>query len=104
MSIDSILIENRVFVPSDEFVAQGNVSGLAAYQALCQEAEDDYEGFWARLARENLTWQKPFTQVLDDSNAPFYHWFADVAHGKTNNSRSKCKQHTFNGSGKCCCI
>lgn len=77
MSIDSILTENRLFAPHPEFVANANVSGLAAYQALCQEAETDYEGFWGRLAREHLTWKKPFTQVLDESNAPFYHWFAD---------------------------
>ena len=77
MSIDSILTENRLFPPSPEFVAKANVAGLAAYQALCQEAEDDYQGFWGRLARENLSWHKPFTQVLDESNAPFYHWFAD---------------------------
>ena len=43
---------------------------MAAYQALCAEAERDYEGFWARLARENLIWQKPFTKVLDQSKAP----------------------------------
>ena len=77
MSIDTVLHENRLFPPSTEFVANANVSGLAAYQALCQEAEADYEGFWGRLARENLSWHKPFTQVLDESNAPFYQWFAD---------------------------
>ncbi len=77
MSIDSILTENRLFAPHPEFVANANVSGLAAYQALCQEAETDYEGFWGRLAREHLSWHKPFSQVLDESNAPFYHWFAD---------------------------
>ena len=62
MSIDTVLHENRLFPPSPEFVANANVSGLAAYQALCQEAEADYEGFWGRLARENLSWHKPFTQ------------------------------------------
>jgi len=77
MSIDSILTENRLFAPHPEFIANANVSGLAAYQALCQEAETDYEGFWGRLAREQLSWHKPFSQVLDESNAPFYHWFAD---------------------------
>ncbi|MBK9186358.1 MAG: acetate--CoA ligase [Moraxellaceae bacterium] len=93
MSIDTVLHENRVFAPSADFVAQGNVSGLEAYQALCQEAEDDYEGFWARLARENLTWKKPFTQVLDDSNAPFYHWFAD---GEMNVSYNCLDRHLPN--------
>lgn len=50
---------------------------MAQYQALCDEAERDYEGYWARLARENVQWTKPFTQVLDQSNPPFYKWFAD---------------------------
>ncbi len=77
MSIDSILTENRLFAPGADFVAKANISGLAAYQALCQEAETDYQGFWGRLARENLSWNKPFTQVLDESKAPFYQWFAD---------------------------
>jgi acetyl-CoA synthetase len=93
MSIESVLHENRLFAPSADFVAQGNVSGLAAYKALCQEAQDDYEGFWARLARENLTWHKPFTQVLDDSNAPFYHWFAD---GEMNVSYNCLDRHLPN--------
>jgi acetyl-CoA synthetase len=69
--------ETRVFSPSAEFVNQANVSGMAAYQALCQEAAQDYTGFWGRLARETLQWKKPFTQVLDESNAPFYKWFDD---------------------------
>jgi acetyl-CoA synthetase len=77
MAIDSILSEKRQFPPHADFVAQARVQGFAAYQALCQQAEDDYEGFWAKLARENLTWKKPFTQVLDESNPPFYRWFAD---------------------------
>jgi acetyl-CoA synthetase len=75
--IQSILNENRVFQPSEAFVKQANVSGMAAYQALCQAAEQDYEGYWAKLARETLLWQKPFTKVLDENNAPFYKWFED---------------------------
>jgi len=76
-NIESILHENRVFEPAQEFVEQANISGMAAYQALCQEAEEDYEGFWARQARDNLIWQKPFTNVLDQSDAPFFKWFDD---------------------------
>ena len=37
--------------PSAAFVAQATISGMAAYQALCAEAERDYTGYWARLAR-----------------------------------------------------
>jgi acetyl-CoA synthetase len=65
------------FAPSAEFVKQATISGMDAYKALCAEAEKDYAGYWARLAREHLSWKKPFTQVLDESNAPFFKWFAD---------------------------
>jgi acetyl-CoA synthetase len=76
-AIESMLVENRVFEPNPELVAQARVSGMEAYHALCAEAEADYEGFWARRARELLVWHKPFTQVLDQSNKPFYRWFQD---------------------------
>jgi acetyl-CoA synthetase len=76
-AIESILTETRVFPPADAFVQQANVSGMEAYQALCQEAATDYEGFWARLARQTIDWQKPFTRTLDETDAPFYRWFDD---------------------------
>jgi len=76
-NIQSVLHENRVFNPSDDFVRQANVSGMDAYKALCAEAEKDYAGFWARQARDTLLWHKPFTRSLDESNAPFYKWFED---------------------------
>ncbi|HUF19728.1 MAG TPA: acetate--CoA ligase [Burkholderiales bacterium] len=76
-TIESVLQETRVFAPSADFVKQANVSGMAAYQALCDEAARDYEGFWAKLAREHLLWQKPFNKVLDQSNPPFFKWFHD---------------------------
>ncbi|HQU47583.1 MAG TPA: acetate--CoA ligase [Casimicrobiaceae bacterium] len=75
-NIQSVLQENRHFAPSAAFVAQANVKP-ADFAALNAEAERDYEGFWGRLARENLAWHKPFTKVLDASNPPFYRWFAD---------------------------
>ena len=77
MSIESSLNETRVFKPSDAFVAQANVSGMAAYQAMAKAAQDDYQGFWAKLARDNIQWHKPFTKILDESNAPFFKWFED---------------------------
>ena len=75
--LESVLHEDRVFTPSAQTVAGATVSGMEGYQALCAEAERDYEGFWARLARETLSWHKPFTKVLDESRAPFYTWFED---------------------------
>ena len=76
-NIDSILIENRVFPASDDFRQKASVPGMEAYKALCEQAETDYEGFWGGLARDNLSWHKPFTKVLDESKPPFYRWFYD---------------------------
>jgi acetyl-CoA synthetase len=75
--IESILTETRVFPPADAFVKQANVSGMEAYRALCGEAEADYEGFWAKLARQHIDWRTPFSRTLDESRAPFYTWFED---------------------------
>ena len=76
-TIESVLHEDRIFEPSNDFVKQANVSGLKFYETLCAAAEKDYEGFWAGLAKEHLLWNKPFNKTLDSSNAPFYKWFHD---------------------------
>lgn len=89
-AIESVLVENRVFPPSDATVKAARISGMAAYEALCKEAERDFEGYWARLARENVQWTKPFTKVLDESKAPFYKWFED---GELNASANCLDRH-----------
>lgn len=89
------LHEHRVFNPPADFAANATISGMDAYRKLCDEAASDYEGFWARLARENLDWQKPFTQTLDESNAPFYKWFAD---GQLNASYNCLDRNLTNGN------
>ena len=89
-TVQSMLVENRVFPPSEQAVKAARVSGMQAYEALCAEADNDFEGFWARLARENVQWSKPFTQTLDESNAPFYKWFAD---GELNASANSLDRH-----------
>ena len=77
MGIESVLHEHRTFHPDQTFVDQAHVSGMAAYEKLCAAANENYEKFWADLARELIVWKKPFTQTLNDSNAPFYKWFED---------------------------
>src|SRR5512144_985483 len=67
----------HIYPPPEAAVKSAHVSGMAAYQKLCAEAEADYAGYWARLARELVTWKKPFTKSLDESNAPFFKWFED---------------------------
>ncbi len=88
--IQSTLVENRIFPPSPETMQGARISGMPAYEALCAEAENDFEGYWARLGREQLQWDKPFTQTLDESNVPFYRWFAD---GELNASANCLDRH-----------
>ena len=88
--IESVLHETRVFPVPEAFAKKATVSGMAQYEALCAEAEKDHAGFWARLAREQLQWTKPFTRALDDSKAPFYQWFDD---GELNVSANCLDRH-----------
>ncbi len=74
-SIESVSHETRVFQPSADWQRSAAIGGMDAYKALCKEAETDFEGFWARLAKENLQFAKAYNQVLDESNPPFYKWF-----------------------------
>jgi acetyl-CoA synthetase len=89
-TIESVLQETRIFPPPADLVKNANVSGMAAYKALCDEAERDFEGFWGRMAREYIAWKKPFTKVLDGSAAPFYKWFHD---GELNASYNCLDRH-----------
>ncbi len=68
---------SNLYPPPESAIKGAHVSGIEAYNKLCAEAESDYEGFWARQARELVSWKKPFTKVLDESNAPFFKWFED---------------------------
>ena len=86
----------QLFHPSADFVKQAAISGMDAYKALCDEAEKDYTGYWARLAREHVSWKQPFTQVLDESNSPFFKWFAD---GKLNVSYNCLDRNVEAGLG-----
>ena len=85
------------YLPSAEFVKNATIPSMDAYNALCKEAETDYEGFWGRLAKEFLSWKVPFTQVLDESEAPFFKWFAD---GKLNASYNCLDRNVEKGLGE----
>jgi acetyl-CoA synthetase len=67
----------KTYPPSEAAQAGAHVSGMAAYEALCRRAEEDYEGYWADQARALLSWHKPFTKVLNEDDAPFFKWFED---------------------------
>ena len=95
-SIESVLHESRTFLPPPVVQAQASIAGMEAYQSLVSQAASDYEGFWARLARETMNWYKPFSKVLDETNAPFYTWFED---GELNASYNCLDRHVEVGNG-----
>jgi acetyl-CoA synthetase len=67
--IEALLAEKRVFPPHPDFAAKANVQA-----AIYEEAEADFEGFWARIARERISWSKPFEKILE-WDLPFAKWF-----------------------------
>ena len=71
-AIENLLTEDRVFAQSDEFAARANATA-----AIYDDADGDWLGFWQRQALDRITWFKEPTVVLDDSNPPFFKWFAD---------------------------
>ena len=95
-TIESVSHEHRTFEPSREFVAQANVK-KADFDALNASAANDFPGFWAKLARDELSWKKPFTKSLDESNAPFYKWFED---GELNVSYNCLDRNVANGNAE----
>jgi acetyl-CoA synthetase len=69
--------ELNTYAPPAALAKSAHVAGPAAYDKLVAEAARDHDAYWSRLARELITWKKPFTKGLDDSNAPFFKWFED---------------------------
>ena len=72
-NILSVLKETRCFPPTPEFSAQANV-GPAERERLVEWARTDPDAFWAEQAK-SLDWFKPWSTVLDWSNAPHAKWF-----------------------------
>jgi acetyl-CoA synthetase len=86
------LLDIEKFPPPEDFRAHTLVTDESMYE----EAERDLEGFWSRQADELLDWAEQPTEVLDESNAPFYKWFAD---GKLNVSHNCLDRHIEAGDG-----
>ncbi|VAW56553.1 Acetyl-CoA synthetase [hydrothermal vent metagenome] len=95
-TIDSVLIEERQFPPSANFVKNAVIK-QAEFDALYKAAADDYEGFWAKQATEMLDWHTPFTEILNDSKAPHFKWFAD---GKLNVTYNCIDRHLADKANK----
>jgi len=91
-TIESHLIETRVFKPSDGFVQHALIPSLEQYKELYQQSIQDPEGFWDKQATELLLWQKKWDAVLK-WEAPFAQWFVG---GKLNVSEN-CLDRHLNG-------
>jgi acetyl-CoA synthetase len=87
--IDTVMHESRLFPPPDDFAARSRIGSLAAYEALYDEAKRDPVAFWDKLAREELHWFEPYSDVLR-WNEPFAEWFVG---GKTNVSYNCLDRH-----------
>ena len=86
--IENLLEENRKFSPSESLTKNAN-----ATSGWYQEANENRLEFWKKQALERITWFKEPTEVLDDSNAPFYKWFKD---GELNLSYNCLDRHLEN--------
>ena len=87
--IDSVMQEDRLFPPPEEFQAKSGVASIDAYQKLWDEAKADPPAFWDKLAKDELHWFEPYTEVLD-WNEPLAKWFVG---GKTNVSYNCLDAH-----------
>ena len=90
-ALENLLQENRKFAPSAEF-AEAAVAKPDVYA----EAEADRPAFWAKQARDVLSWDTDFTQALDWSEAPFAKWFVG---GELNAAYNALDRHVENGLG-----
>ena len=90
-TIEVYEVENRSFAPTPDFQAHA----LTSDSSLFDEANADFEKFWARQARELVTWQKPFTKVLE-WDLPNAKWFSD---GQLNLSENCLDRHVEAGRG-----
>ena len=91
-AIEALLSETRRFPPPAEFAARARISSPEIYA----EAEADPAGFWKARALEESTWFEEPAEGLDDSNPPFYKWFAD---GDLNVSFNCLDRHLEAGGG-----
>jgi len=86
--IDTVMKESRLFPPPKEFAEKAIIGSNEQYEKLWQDANDDLEGFWGKLAEE-IHWFKPFDKVLE-WNEPLAKWFVG---GQTNVSYNCLDAH-----------
>lgn len=83
-------MKTPIFDPSPEIKKVASIKSMDEYWDLVKKAEDDFEGFWDKYAKEKIDWFEPYEKVLDESGAPFYKWFVG---GKLNVSYQCIDRH-----------
>ena len=86
------MLEIEKFPPPEEFKKHALIQDEHIYE----EAAKDPEAFWMKQAEELVDWAEKPTQALDDSEEPFFKWFAD---GKLNLSHNCLDRHVEAGNG-----
>ena len=82
--------DQRTFAPPEDFASQANVNDESVYD----EAEQDFEAWWEKQARE-LRWMQDWDTTLD-WNPPYAKWFVG---GKLNVSDNCIDRHVDDGYG-----
>ena len=73
-NIESVLHEERVFPPPENFSENARIKSMEEYERLYAEAQRSPENFWGRLAEEELHWFKKWDTVLK-WEPPHAEWF-----------------------------
>ncbi len=89
IAIESILKEKRKFKPQPEFAKAAHIASTKAYNQMHREAEKNFERFWARMAKEHVSWFTPWKKTLQ-WKLPFAKWFVGA---KTNVSYNCIDRH-----------
>jgi acetyl-CoA synthetase len=90
-ALENLSVESRRFPPPEAFAAEA-----VATAELYEEARADRLAFWAKQARERLTWDTDFTETLDWTNPPFAKWFVG---GRLNAAYNCVDRHVEAGNG-----
>jgi len=85
VELEARLAEQDSFEPPAAFVEQANVTDPEIYD----EFDANWPDCWTQAA-DMLDWDTEYTEILDDSNPPFYEWFAD---GELNASANCLDRH-----------
>jgi len=90
-TIDDLMLENRKFPPTAEFKRQALVTDTGMYD----DADEDYQGFWARQSHDLLTWSSEWTTICE-WELPYAKWFLG---GQLNVAYNCLDRHVEAGRG-----